>query len=234
MLTLSIDTSTMVGGLALLDDRVLVAEYTLGVKRTHSERLMASVERVMEDAGLAPRDLQLIACSIGPGSFTGIRIGVSAAKAMAYALGIPIVGVITLDALTHGRSHRGLIRAVVDARHGRVYSALYRSNGTPERIGDYEHTTVDKVVEADSLTEEPCLYVGDGALAHTDIIMQALRGTALVAAPPYCVLRPAQVGLAALEMADRGLVSDVFTLAPFYMGLSEPERKAAQEDRACK
>ncbi len=88
MITIALDTTCMTGGVAVLDGERLVAEYMLSVKRTHSERLMSSLSTVMKDASLEPSDIGLIACCVGPGSFTGIRIGVSSAKAIAMAQGL--------------------------------------------------------------------------------------------------------------------------------------------------
>src|SRR5437016_12759737 len=99
---LAVETSTLAGGVALLDGDRLVGEYLLDVRATHSERLMPAIDRLLADAGWAPGDLQGLAVAVGPGSFTGLRIGLSAIKGLALALAIPIAAVPTLDAMAAG------------------------------------------------------------------------------------------------------------------------------------
>lgn len=126
MLVLGIDTSSDVGGVGLVQDGRLLAEYTLTVKRTHSELVMASVDRVLRDVGATPGDLTGICAATGPGSFTGLRIAITTAQVMGYCLGIPVVGVSTLDAMAYGFSgYPGLIIPALDAKHERVYTAIY-------------------------------------------------------------------------------------------------------------
>ncbi|HWM76502.1 MAG TPA: tRNA (adenosine(37)-N6)-threonylcarbamoyltransferase complex dimerization subunit type 1 TsaB, partial [Methylomirabilota bacterium] len=99
MRVLAVETSTLAGGAALLDGELVVGEYALDVSATHSERLMVAIDRVLTDAGWTVRDLEGLAVSVGPGSFTGLRIGLSTVKGLALALSIPIVAVPTLDAM---------------------------------------------------------------------------------------------------------------------------------------
>jgi tRNA threonylcarbamoyladenosine biosynthesis protein TsaB len=152
VLILAVDTSTMVGGVALINDGALLGEHVLNVRATHSERLMSSVDATLTGANIAPGDLDAIACGVGPGSFTGVRIGVSAAKGMSYALGIPLVGVPTLDALAYGRSPGfSEVWSMIDARHGRCYVACYKpsdSFGAAKRILDYSVLDVSQIVDS--------------------------------------------------------------------------------------
>lgn len=133
MLVLGIDTSSDVGGVGLVQDGRLLAEYTLTVKRTHSELVMASVDRVLKDVGAVPGDLAGICAATGPGSFTGLRIAITTAQVMGYALGVPVVGVSTLDAMAYGFSGCPvLIVPALDAKHERVYTSIYC--GRPEGL----------------------------------------------------------------------------------------------------
>lgn len=126
MLVIGIDTSTDVGGIGLVQDGRLVAEYTLTVRRTHSELVMASVDTVLRDVGALPRDLAGVCAATGPGSFTGLRIAITTAQVMGYSLGIQVVGVPTLDAMAYGfAGYPGLVVPALDAKHGRVYTAIY-------------------------------------------------------------------------------------------------------------
>ncbi|MCL6449988.1 MAG: tRNA (adenosine(37)-N6)-threonylcarbamoyltransferase complex dimerization subunit type 1 TsaB [Acetobacteraceae bacterium] len=143
MLVMGIETATPALGVALVDGSGVVAEACQRRDRAHAEQLLPLVREVLSGAGLQPRDVEGLAVSAGPGSFTGLRIGLALAKGWAYAAGIPLCGVPTLDALAHlALFAPGLVCAALDARRGQVYSALYRSAGegagdAPLRLGPY-------------------------------------------------------------------------------------------------
>ena len=130
MMILAIDTSTRVSSVALVEDGRVVAELNQDTRLTHSERLMPQIKQLLDIAEKTTRDLSAIAVSIGPGSFTGLRIGMATAKTMAYALGIPVVGVPTLDALAWNCPLDGVhLVPMLDAQKGNVYTARYRFAG---------------------------------------------------------------------------------------------------------
>ncbi len=238
MLTLAIDTSTATGGAALLRDGRLIGETMLSVSAVHSERLMPAVEWLLSAAGVDPSQLGAVCAGVGPGSFTGVRIAVSAAKAMAYALAVPLVGVSTLDALAAGRSVGTDVDvwSLIDARHGRCYSARYvvrASAAEPERVSDYAIRTVDQLGVVADARLGPTLFVGDGAVALRDAIAGRFGERACVAEQPWALLRPVQVGLVGAAMLARGISHSPEALVPQYLKASEPEiRAAAQGERA--
>ncbi|KKL06136.1 hypothetical protein LCGC14_2599040 [marine sediment metagenome] len=144
MRILGIETSTMTGSVALMDEVRLIAEYTLNLprrskerrvgvsaslrKETHTSRLMSAIDKMLKDASLTIKDLNGIAVSLGPGSFTGLRIGIATAKGLAQGLNIPVVGIPTLDGLAFNLSCcQDLICPILDARKGEVYCALYKN-----------------------------------------------------------------------------------------------------------
>ncbi|HSR10897.1 MAG TPA: tRNA (adenosine(37)-N6)-threonylcarbamoyltransferase complex dimerization subunit type 1 TsaB, partial [Thermodesulfobacteriota bacterium] len=136
MIVLALETATLAGSVALVDagdgetGRRIIGENTLSNPETHSARLMPGIDRLLKEASLTIRDIGGIAVSIGPGSFTGLRIGVATAKGLAYALGIPVAGVPTLDALAATRPFSpDPVCPVLDARKKEVYAALFRCNG---------------------------------------------------------------------------------------------------------
>ena len=162
MRVLAIDTSTLAGGVALVDGERTVAEYVLDIRLTHSERLMPAIDRVMRDAGWTPPDLTGLAVAVGPGSFTGLRIGVSAVKGLALALSLPIAAVPTLDALAAGLSGAALpVCAVVFARRDEVYASLYRWDGCAMRR-EWDYVALSPGELAARL-REPVMLVGEGA-----------------------------------------------------------------------
>jgi tRNA threonylcarbamoyladenosine biosynthesis protein TsaB len=160
MRVLALETSTLAGGIALVDGERTVGEYVLNVRITHSERLMPAVDRVLTDAGWTARDLEGLAVAIGPGSFTGLRIGLSVAKGLAFALRIPVAAVPTLDAMAAAFPFaRYPVCPVVDARRDEVYCSLYRWNDARmHREWDYLALSPEALA---ARLREPAVIVGD-------------------------------------------------------------------------
>jgi tRNA threonylcarbamoyladenosine biosynthesis protein TsaB len=217
MRVLAVETSSLAGGVALLDGERLVAEYLLDTSVTHSERLMAAVDRVIADARWTPRSLQGLAVAIGPGSFTGLRIAVSTVKGLAIALDLPVAAIPTLDAMAAALPWAALpVCPVLDARKGEVYASLYRwAGGQMRREWDYLALAPDALAER--LTE-PTIVVGDGAPAiHTPY--------ARAVPPPRRVPSPACVGALGVERLRRGDRIGAAELTPLYLRPSEAELK---------
>ena len=130
MKILSVDSSAQIATVALLEDGALLAEYSLNNGNTHSETLLPMVETILRDYRVSVSDIDLFACSSGPGSFTGVRIGAATVKGLAFAQNKPCIGVSTLEAIAENLSVcRGLICPVMNARRSQVYTALFRSDG---------------------------------------------------------------------------------------------------------
>jgi tRNA threonylcarbamoyladenosine biosynthesis protein TsaB len=221
MRVLAIDTSTLAGGVALVEDARTAAEYLLDIRLTHSERLMPTVERVMRDAGWSPSDLTGLAVAVGPGSFTGLRIGVSAIKGLALALGLPIAAVPSLDALAATMAGAATpVCPVIFARRDEVYASLYRWDGEAmRRAWDYLALSPAELAER---LREPVILVGEAAAA-IDSPMARL-------APPW--RRTASVAAVGHLGRDRLRAGDVVSaaaLVPLYVSPSQPElrRRAA-------
>jgi tRNA threonylcarbamoyladenosine biosynthesis protein TsaB len=217
MRVLAVEASSLAGGVALLDDERLVAEYRLDVSVAHSERLMAAVDRVLADARWMPRALDGLAVSVGPGSFTGLRIAVSTVKGLAVALGLPIAAVPTLDAMAAGLPWAALpVCPVLDARKGEVYASLYRwQDGAMHR--EWEYLAVAPAALAARL-DEPTLVVGDGAPSIDSPHARTLPA-------PRRLPSPACVGALGLACLRRGESVAAADLAPLYLRPSEAELK---------
>lgn len=217
MRLLAIESSTLAGGVALLDGDRLRAEYLLDVSATHSERLMPAIDRVLADAGWRAADLQGLAVAVGPGSFTGLRIGLSAAKGLAFALGIPIAAVPTLDAMAAALPFAALpVCPVLDARKGEVYCALYRWSGNAMHR-EWEYLALPPATLAARFTE-PVILLGDGA--------HAVASPYVRPAPPHRrVPSPAAVGVLGLARLAAGEVVAAADLTPIYLRPSEAELK---------
>jgi tRNA threonylcarbamoyladenosine biosynthesis protein TsaB len=220
MRVLAVETSTLAGGVALLDDDRLVAEYVLDVSLTHSERLLAAVDHCVADARWSPRDLEGLAVAVGPGSFTGLRIAISTVKGLAFALGVPIAAVPTLDAMAAALPFAAhAVCAVLDSRKNEVYASLYRWDGTAmRRAWDYLALPPGDLAARIDLLGEPVILVGDGAASV------AAPG-ALQVPSPRRVPSPACVGALGLARLRRGDVVGAADLAPLYLRPSEAELK---------
>lgn len=229
MLLLGIDTSTLVCSVALARENRIIGEFSLQNKKTHSQRLMPLIDSVVDSCDLSPRDLEGVAVTNGPGSFTGIRIGVSTARGLAQALRIPLVGIPTLDVLAYQFPYAaGLVCPLLDARRGEVYTAVYRSSeGKLERISDYMAVSLQKLL--DYLKQEPeekIIFLGDALEKYRDILQETLGSRACFAPPSLRVNRGALVAQLGLERIcphrDRG---NYLNLKPFYLRRSEAEVK---------
>jgi tRNA threonylcarbamoyladenosine biosynthesis protein TsaB len=217
MRVLAVETSSLAGGVALLDDERLIAEYVLDVSVTHSERLMAAVDQVLGDARWTPRALDALAVAVGPGSFTGLRIAISTVKGLAVALGVPIAAVPTLEAIAVTLPWAALpVCPVLDARKGEVYASLFRWDG--ERM---RREWDDLALAPDALAarlSEPVILLGDGATAVRSPHARVLPS-------PRRVPSPACVGALGLERLRRGDTVAAAALAPIYLRPSEAELK---------
>ena len=227
---IALDTSTSFGGVAIVKADKLIAECTLNVKKTHSERLMSSLEWLMAEADVTLDQITGIACGVGPGSFTGVRIAVSAAKCLAYARRIPLVGVCSLDALAYDCRMKTV--AMIDARHERAFSATFVPHGANsfEIVGEYCLESVKNIVEEAIKSDEKVVFTGDGAVAYREIIEETAKGKAIFVERGLSHVRPANIGLLGARYLDEGRVSDIESLVPFYLRESEPEIKRKREE----
>ena len=217
MRVLAVDTSTMAGGVALLDDERVVGESLLDVRTTHSERLMVAIDRVLADAGWTAASLDGLAVAIGPGSFTGLRIGLAAVKGLALALDRPVAAVPTLDAMAAALPWASRpVCPVLDARKGEVYASLYRWDGLAMRR-EWDYLALSPEALADRL-REPVLGVGDGAALVRSPWMTPARPVRR--GPPAAIV--ACLGAERLRAGDTVAAAE---LVPLYLRPSEAELK---------
>ena len=219
MRILGIETSTMTGSVALMDEERLIAEYTLNLKETHTSRLMPTIDRVTKDASLTIKDLDGIAVSLGPGSFTGLRIGIATAKGLAQGLNIPVVGIPTLDGLAFQLFNcKDLICPILDARKGEVYYALYK-NG--KRLSEYMACKPDRLLEKlGSRIQNPgsrIVFLGDGVEVHEDLIKRRLGRKAVFTPKTRRLPSAASIAELGLKKLKRGINSELLTLKPIYI-----------------
>ena len=204
---LAIDSSTAWMGIGLYEDGV-VEERVWRVGSDHSRQLMPAIDAALRAHGVERASLSAVAVALGPGTFNGVRVGVTTAKLIAYGLGKPIVGVNTLEVYAAGR--RGLVRPVLDAARGEVATALFRDGTRVEE---------DRIATPEELFVEPgeeTLFVGE-LKAEWRQTLEAVGGRAVVATPARCLRRPGLLAeLGAVRLA-RGESDDVAALAPVYL-----------------
>ena len=224
MSILAIDTATQVSSVAVADEGKLSAELTMQARLTHSETLMPHIEQVLRMAAVNKEDLEGIAVSIGPGSFTGLRIGLAAAKAMAYSLNLPVVGISTLKALAYHVPVPGVrIVSLLDAQKGNAYVESYRwEQGKLMVVEPVEVAKVTDIVAACATLAEPVLLTGDVVQKK---IVGRMELPADVMTAPANILMPRAACVAMLGLAELkdGHQDSVMAIEPVYIRRSEAE-----------
>lgn len=227
MKVLAIDTSTAVAAVALMDDEKLLGEYSINNKKTHSQKLMVMIDEIMKNLDIRPSDIDVFAASIGPGSFTGLRIGVTTAKAMAYATNKPVVGVPTLDSLAYNIvTSNFIICPILDARNSQVFTALYEiSDKKLDRLTEYMGIPVSELVNIIRQKGKKVIFIGDAIHLHKEYFKSELGENCEFAPLGNRLQRGASVAELALMMAKEGKVTSSFELVPFYLRKSQAERE---------
>ena len=215
MKILAIESSAKAASVCLWEDGKVLAESYQNSGLTHSRALLPMCARMLEHCGTALSQVDVIAAAHGPGSFTGVRIGVTAVKAMAHAAGKPCIEVRALEAMARSAAFpSGLVCPMQDARAGQVYAALY--DGPSALLSDRAEALEDLLAEVRTLAgERPVLFTGDGMLAHRAKIEAAYEGPALFAPAESCFVRPAAA--AALAAERTALAVPDADLHPFYL-----------------
>ncbi|MCC3359704.1 tRNA (adenosine(37)-N6)-threonylcarbamoyltransferase complex dimerization subunit type 1 TsaB [Bacillus sp. REN16] len=221
MKVLAIDTSNYVLGVALVDEAKVIGEVITNLPKNHSVRVMPTIEHLMKECDIKPKELDRIVVAMGPGSYTGVRIGVTIAKTLAWSLQIPLAGVSSLEALAaNGRYFNGFISPLFDARRGQVYTGLYQYE--EENLNSIEE---DKIILLSEWVEElkkketPVLFIGNDLVIHKEQIETDLGQLAYVA--PYTDWNPRPSELAELGLKKEPV--DVHTFVPNYIRLAEAE-----------
>lgn len=229
MLILSLDSTAKEASAALYRDGKLLGEINLNSGYTHSESLLPSLEFLLSSAKLMPNDVDVFAAAVGPGSFTGVRIGAATVKGLSFGRGKCCVGTSTLEALAvNVRELRGIAVPVMDARRGQVYTAVFDCrDGEPKRLTEddaMQITELGEMLSGMDFDDTPVYFVGDGY----DIVMRQLAESVPNVSSTPIALRPhsaASVARLAERIADEGGLIDDLALTPYYLRLSQAERE---------
>lgn len=233
MKILSIDTSSNICGVSILEDTNLICKLDADTGRTHSENLMPMIDEALKKTELKPTDINLIVCDIGPGSFTGIRIGVATAKAFSDSLDIPCVGISSLEALACKVMFLGYVCSMIDCKNDNCYFALY------EKKDDGLETLIEPQAESvegalailssyyqDTLTNTQIAFVGDGAEIYKTEISQTFENADFLP-DEFNVLNSDALALAGLSKFNSGIELD--DVLPLY--LKKPQAQRQLEER---
>ena len=232
MLILAFETSAKAASVALLDGKKLLCESYQNTGMTHSQTLMVMAEDLLKQCGKTADDVQAVAVAEGPGSFTGVRIGVAAAKGFAWGRNIPCYGVSTIEAMAVSLGiWDGFICPVMDARRSQVYNGLFLADcGKLTRIREDRAISLQDLGEDVKILNKPVFLVGDGSVLCYNTLLEKVP--TLVLPPEHRMhQRAVGVGLIAARMIEEGLSGDGAALTPNYLRLSQAERERLEKEQ---
>lgn len=218
MKNLAIDTSSAICSVAILEDDKLIDEENLNDGRTHSENLMPLIDQVLKRNSLDIKDIEMISCCTGPGSFTGIRIGVATVKPMAEVLNINLASVTSLEILARGVEKRETIVSLIDARNNQVYCGIFDKNYNQKK--EYLADDINNVIEVLKKYEN-ITFVGNGAVLHKELLINSLKNVDFADENNQLASNCGKIGYKKylennLHTAD--------TIVPIYLRKSQAER----------
>ena len=232
MLILAFETSAKAVSVALHDGERLLAESYQNTGLTHSQTLMCMAEALLKNCAKASGDVTALAVAAGPGSFTGVRIGVAAAKGFGWGAQLPVYGVSTLEAMALGLGlHEGYVCACMDARRAQVYNAIFRvRDGKPERLCPDRAIALAELEKELRKLDGPVFLVGDGSILCYNTLSERVK--TLVLPPEHRMhQRATGVALGALQAIRRGEPGDGTLLTPNYLRLSQAERERLEKEK---
>lgn len=221
MLVLGIDTSTSVGSVAIYSEESgTLGEMTTNINKTHSENIMVAIDNILNMTNYTIKDIDKIAVSIGPGSFTGIRIGVAVAKGIACSGNYKIAGVNELDAIACNSTNNDIeICSLIDARKERVYRCSYKWNENElERLEEYSVGELREYLELRKNVKT--LYLGDGAIKYKNIIKEITGENSIFSSKALNIPRASLIAELSLDKED-----NLYTMEPFYLSKTQAERE---------
>jgi tRNA threonylcarbamoyladenosine biosynthesis protein TsaB len=230
MKILALETATTAGSVALINERILAGEVMIDIHTAHAERLMPAINWLLRATHTPIKEIDAFAVSIGPGSFTGLRIGLSTAKGFSYATGKPTIPVPTLDAFARTLPYCGhFICPMLDARKNEIYTSLYVCEDNicnkviPETAVEPRYFLKHLKTHIIKDNEKSVVFTGDGARLYREIILEIMRKKAIFA--PSSKMSPSASTVAELgiEIMNQGTSFDPATITPFYIRKSEAE-----------
>ena len=223
MKILAIDTSSKICSVSILEDNNVIIEKHNDDEKTHSQKLMPLIDELLKESNLTLDNIDLLACSQGPGSFTGIRIGISTVNAFADVKNIPIIGVTSLESLAYNITSSGLIATLIDAKHDNVYFALYELKDTQYRaVIEPISDTITNVIQSLKSYTDTITFVGDGSEVHKDLLSNTFSNCAF-ASNEQNIQTSISIGKCAYNMYNSDNYTKKYTVSPIYLKKSQAE-----------
>ncbi len=231
MKVLAVDTSSVIAAVAVMEDGVILGEYILNNIKKHSQKLIPMISGIMEDIDFIPKDIDVFAVCTGPGSFTGLRIGITTVKAMAYAVQKPVVGITSLDILAFNLPMTDkLICPIIDARNNQVYTAVYLwKDGKQKRISDYMGIHINELADLLKLKNKGVIFTGDAVDIYKEYFIGRLAENCMISPGSHRLQRASILALLAFEGMSVGLGQKSEDIVPFYLRKSSAEIKLAEK-----
>jgi len=223
---LAVDTSSVVATCAVLDEEKVLGEYSLNQEMTHSEKIIPMIKELMDSINLKPKDIDVFAGAVGPGSFTGLRIGIATIKGLAHVFDKPVVGVSTLEALAYNIPFDGILVPLIDARRERVFTGIYKwKDGKLVNLSEPAILELDELLNIIQDNYEKVLFNGDGTLVYKEKIVEKLKDKAQFAPISLNMARASSVGELGLLKWKEGKAENYFQLVPEYLRESQAQRE---------
>jgi len=222
---LGINTSTKFCNLGLIEDEDVLIEYTInGLKKKHSSILVPAIKDLLKTIGLKMEEINGIAISIGPGSFTGLRIGLCVAKGLCYARSLPLLGITTLDAMVFPlKEIPYLICPVLESKKDEIYDVVFRGGDSLHRVMDYKCEDIQSLLVRLSPLKEKIIFLGDGIKKYRDNIKEKIGKDALFIDSQLNLPVATSIAFLGLNKLKKGEEDDISTITPFYLRKSEAE-----------
>lgn len=228
MKILSLDSATESASCALLDDEKLLGEITFNYKKQHSIITMPMIDSLLKNTGTDIKDIDGFVVSKGPGSFTGLRIGMATIKGLSQGLNKPLISISSLDALAHNLAFsEGIICPIMDALRNNVYTALYKfEENKLVRLSDYMAIHIDELLEELKKYDSKVIFIGDGTYKFKDYLVEKTEGLNIGFAPTSLnLVKASSLGELGLNHLKNEEDENIFSMAPIYLRKSQAERE---------
>ncbi len=230
MKILSISTSSNICSVALLEDNNVIKEITNDDGNTHSVKLMPQIEQLLKETNMSLKDIDLLACDKGPGSFTGIRIGISTVKAFCDVYNIPSLAISSLMGLAYQTDFDGLVCSLIDAKNDNVYFGLFNKH---QKQSEYLAKNINFITEILKICNKPIFFVGNGSIVYQDVLKSFLNENAIfVENNNYYNVDAVCIGKAAFDIFSSKKYSEEYNLSPLYLKKSNAERELEEKQNA--
>ncbi|MCF6464037.1 tRNA (adenosine(37)-N6)-threonylcarbamoyltransferase complex dimerization subunit type 1 TsaB [Clostridium sp. Cult1] len=231
MKVLGLDTSTMMTTCAVLDDENLLGEYSLNQDMTHSENLVPMIKEVLDSLNIQVSDIDLYGVAIGPGSFTGLRIGIATVKSFAHVFNKPIIGISTLEGLAFNLTFDGIIVPMIDARRNRVYTGIYKwEKGRLKNILEPSIMEIEELLELLDKDYNNIMVNGNGALLYKEKIENSLKDKVKISPISLNSCKAASIAELALLNRHEENQYNYYNLVPDYLRESQAQRELRKRE----